>query len=253
MQKPQCQDSSEHHGLKLSSTAVRWVGAQSLSDKTFLGLVLLMLSGKIAWTIGGVNHPLVQQWTASWPAIILVGIVGLLVYYGVSRKVGFPSLWDGGVSNNQRLLIPAILGLSVAAIEIAISLLQHLPKDIHVPLPYSIPVYLTGGIFLELLYHFIPILLLTWVISGLVLKDRYQDRVFWISAILLALWEPAMQLLGMLNMGMVSSLPFAIMLFVFIFTANIIPLALFRRYGFLAPVVFRMTDYLLWHIIFPAI
>ena len=212
-----------------------------------------MLSGKIVWTFADVDHPLVQQWTASWTAIIVVGVLGILVYYGVSKRVDFPQIWDEGVSNKQRLLLPALLGLAVAAIEIVISLLQHLPKDIHVPLPCSIPVYLTGGIFLELLYHFIPILLLMWVVSGLVLKDRYQNRVFLISAILLALWEPAMQLVGMLSMGMLTSFVFAIFLLVFVFIANIIPLALFRRYGFLAPVVFRLADYLLWHIIFPAI
>ena len=223
------------------------------SDKTFLGLVLLMLFGKIAWTIGNVNHPLVQQWTGSWLAIILVGILGLLVYYGVSRKTGFPDIWDANVSNKCRFLIPVILGLSIAAIEIIISLVQHLPKDIHVPLPYSIPVYLTGGIFLELLYHFIPIVLLTWLISNLVLKQKWQKQVFWILAILLSLWEPIMQIVGMMSMGMISGLLFTVLLFTFIFTANIIPLALFRKYGFLAPIAFRLADYLLWHIIFPVI
>jgi len=124
---------------------------------------------------------------------------------------------------------------------------------IHVPFPYSIPVYLTGGILLEMLYHFIPIVFLTWIISNLLLKKKWQNQVFWILAILLSLWEPIMQISGMLNMGMITSLLFSIMLFIFIFMANIIPLALFRKYGFLAPVIFRLSDYLLWHIIFPAI
>ena len=211
-----------------------------------------MVLGKIIWTISGVNHPLVEQWTGSWLAIILVGILGLFTHRFIN-KTGFPEIWDINISNKWRFLVPGLLGLLVAVVEIIISLEQKLPKDIHVPFPYSIPVYLTGGIFLEMLYHFIPIILLTWLVSDILLKKKWQSQVFWIFAILLSLWEPTMQIIGMLNMEMITSLLFSIMLFIFIFVANMVPLALFRKYGFLAPVVFRISDYLLWHVIFPMI
>ncbi|WFN35217.1 hypothetical protein L1S32_03605 [Methanogenium sp. S4BF] len=52
-------------------------------------------------------------------------------------------------------MYPVILGLVFALVEIRVVLAMNLPA-IHVAFPYSIPVYLSGGIFLEILYHLIP-------------------------------------------------------------------------------------------------
>ena len=133
------------------------------SDKTFLALVLLMLLGKAVWTYFGVDHPIVQNWTGTWTAIVLAAVFGFIAIK-LAGKTGFPDIWDEKISNRERFLYPVILGVFFAFIEIMVGLAMGLP-NIHVPFPFSIPVYLSGGIFLEIVYHLIPTVFLIWFIS----------------------------------------------------------------------------------------
>ncbi len=67
--------------------------------------------------------------------------------------------------------------------------------------------------------------------------------------ILLSLGEPVMQLLGMTQMGLLTNTFLGIGMFSFIFAANLIPAFIFRNYGFLAVIVWRLIDYAIWHMI----
>jgi hypothetical protein len=221
------------------------------SDRTFIGLIMLMLLGKATWEYFDVTHPIVQQWTGTWSAIIMVAVLGALCIK-LAPKAGFPEIWDKDITNKQRLFIPILLGIGFSIIEILVGLALQLP-NIHVQFPFSIPVYLSGGIFLEILYHLIPVVALTWLISEFLLKGERQKQVFIVVAILASLWEPVMQIMGMSQMGILTSAFFAGGLFIFIFAGNLIPITLFRKYGFLAPVVWRLADYSIWHVIWPMI
>jgi hypothetical protein len=223
----------------------------TISEKTFLALVLLMLLGKAVWTYFGVDHPIVQNWTGAWSAIILAALVGFIAIR-LAGKTGFPDIMDEKISHKERVLYPILLGFAFALIEIMVGLAMDLP-NIHVPFPFSIPVYLSGGIFLEIIYHLIPIVFLIWFISNVFLKGKRQDEVFVVVAVLASLWEPVMQITGMYQMGMLSGMVFGAGLFIFIFAGNLIPITLFRKYGFLAPVIWRLADYSLWHVIWPMI
>ncbi|WP_440952648.1 hypothetical protein [Methanococcoides sp. FTZ1] len=221
----------------------------SRSDSTFIGLIILMLLGKATWEYFDVTHPIVQQWTATWSAILVVAVLGS-VCIKLAPKAGFPEIWDKDVTNKQRFVIPILLGIGFSIIEILVGLALQLP-NIHVQFPFSIPVYVSGGIFLEILYHLIPVVTLTWLISTLLLKGEKQNQVFIAVAILASLWEPVMQITGMQQMGMLTSAFFAAGLFTFIFAGNLIPTTLFKKYGFLAPVIWRLADYSIWHVIWP--
>ncbi|WP_135607280.1 hypothetical protein [Methanococcoides methylutens] len=221
------------------------------SDQTFLGLIVLMLLGKATWEYFDVNHPIVQQWTGTWSVIITVAVLGAICIK-LAGKAGFPEIWDKSITNKQRFTIPIALGVSFSIIEILFGLALQLP-NIHVGFPYSIPVYLSGGIFLEILYHLVPVVALTWMISTVVLKGEKQTQAFVSIAIIASLWEPIMQIMGMSQMGMLTSPFFAGGVFIFIFAGNLIPITLFRKYGFLAPVVWRLADYSIWHVIWPMI
>jgi hypothetical protein len=214
-------------------------------------MIILMLLGKITWEYFDVNHPIVQQWTGTWSAIIIVAILGSICIK-LAPKAGFPEILDKDVSNKQRVLIPIALGITFSIIEIFVGIVLRLP-NIHVQFPFSIPVYLSGGIFLEILYHLIPVVALTWLISTVILKGERQTQVFVLIAILASLWEPFMQIIGMQQMGMLTSMAFAGGMFTFIFAGNLIPITLFRKYGFMAPVVWRLADYSIWHVIWPMI
>ncbi len=221
------------------------------SDATFLVLVSLMILGKGIWTYFGVDHPIVQNWTGAWPAILLAAVFGYIAIR-LTGKTGFPDIWDERISNRERLLYPVLLGVAFAFVEILVGLAMNLP-NIHVPFPFSIPVYVSGGIFLEILYHLIPVVFLVWLISNVLLKGERQGEVFVVVAVLASLWEPVMQIAGMYQMGLLPGVVVGAGLFIFIFAGNLIPITLFRKYGFLAPVIWRLTDYGLWHVIWPTI
>jgi hypothetical protein len=210
-----------------------------------------MLLGKAVWTYAGVDHPIVQTWTGAWWALLLVAFFGFIAIR-LAEKTGFPDIWDREISNKERFLYPVLLGFAFALVEILVGLAMGLP-NIHVPFPFSIPVYASGGIFLEILYHLIPTVVLIWLVSTVFLRGERQAEVFIGVAILASLWEPVMQITGMYQMGMLPGMVFGAGLFLFIFAGNLIPIALFRKYGFLAPVIWRLTDYSLWHGIWPMI
>ncbi|MBT8507341.1 hypothetical protein AZH53_02705 [Methanomicrobiaceae archaeon CYW5] len=62
-------------------------------------------------------------------------------------KTGFPDIWDERISKRERVLYPVLLGLAFAFFEIMVGLAMGLP-NIHVPFPFTIPVYGSVDIFL---------------------------------------------------------------------------------------------------------
>lgn len=230
----------------------RNVNILSTSEKTFLGLILVMVLGKATWMFFQLDHPIIQQSINSWVAIILTAVLGF-VALKLAPRTGFPDIWDKRVSNRQRFLIPVLFGLGFAGIQIV---LVSFVLNLDIPMvkyPLSIPVYLFGGIILEMIYRLIALVLFVWLLSNVIFRKRWQKQVFWAVAIVLALLEPVGQTIGMYQMGIVTNLLLAAILFVFIFAGNLIPAYFSRKYGFLAPVVWRLSDYLIWHIIWPVI
>ena len=194
----------------------------STSDKTLLGLVFLMVLGKLTWTLFQLDHPIVQQAVNSWVAIILAAVLGF-VAIRLAPQTGFPDIWDNRVSNKQRFLIPTLFGIGFAAIQIVlVSLILNLDIPT-VNFPLSIPVYLFGGIILEIFFRLIALVFLVWFISNVILRKRWQEQVFWIVAIILSLLEPVGQTIGMFQMGLITSTLLAAILFAFIFAGNLIP------------------------------
>src|ERR687885_1549576 len=52
----------------------------------------------------------------SWPVIAIVGLVGLAGIW-LSHRTGFPAAWDGRISDRQRFVIPAVLGIGLGLLQ----------------------------------------------------------------------------------------------------------------------------------------
>jgi hypothetical protein len=221
------------------------------SDAVFAGLILTMFMGKVIWIAFKVDHPLVQQSTNSWTMYFLAAILGF-VALKLAQKTGFPDIWDIRISNRQRFVIPLLTGLGFGILNIIIAYVMQLDVPM-VAFPFSIPVYMSVGILMEILLHLIPIVVLLWFLSNVILRKRWQYQVFWVVAILFSLIEPVLQTIGMFQMGIISDISFAVILFTFVFAANMVPIYFFRMYGFLAPVVWRLSFYFIWHIVWGGI
>lgn len=111
-----------------------------------------------------------QQLPASKPVMALVTAGILLIVYGglgflglqLSQKLGFPALWEPAISNRQRFLIPAVVGVGLGLFFIAADVflqqwhpLGGLP---HPPFPTSIVASAVAGIGEEVIFRlfFIP-------------------------------------------------------------------------------------------------
>src|SRR5712664_1498383 len=95
---------------------------QSTSTKIYFGLVLFLIAVKLFFLLAPVKFPLSDQAGAfSWLTIFVIaalGFIGLVL----SKRTGFPDLWDTNISNWQRFLVPAITGLVYGAITVLVNL-----------------------------------------------------------------------------------------------------------------------------------
>lgn len=232
----------------------------STSTKIYFGLIALLILIKIFFLLFPVtltlasNEVVFSPWTIL--TLALMGFVGLLL----AGRTGFADIWDERVSNRQRFLIPCIVGLiyglmTIAPLVFGASNRLHplaTGSDIHVNFPLSIPYYTYGALFLEIFLRLFCVTLLVWLISNVLLRGKWQTPVFWLAAFVVAFYEPMPYMLedftGKTSLGSLYVVFSTVTGSLFI--SNVIAAYLFRKYGFLAPVVMRLSHYLIWHIIY---
>lgn len=226
----------------------------SVSTRIYLGLVLFLVSVKSVFLLAPVKFPLQDQAGAfSWLTILIIAVLGFIGLV-LSRKTGFPDIWDSRISNRQRFLIPAAIGLVYGGITVLVELIGarthplQVSPDVHVKFPLSIPFYAYGAIFLEILLRLFAIPFLLWLVSNLALRHRWQTQIFWLAAVLVALYEPLPYMTEAVhNTGILSALRILVGP---LFVGNLVAAYIFRKYGFLAPLVMRLSLYLIWHVIY---
>jgi hypothetical protein len=228
----------------------RAIRDSSISTKIYLGFIAFMVAVKVTFILFPTVFPGADQEGAfSWTtilAIAVMGFIGLLL----ARRTGFPELWDTKVSNRQRFLIPVVIGLVYGVVTVIIDLRN--PSPVHLKLPLSIPFYTYGALLLEIMLRLFAIPLLVWLFSNLLLRGKWQTKVFWLAVVVAALYEPLPHIREQLS-G-VSGLAVLLVLIKWaiepLFLANVLTGWLFRKYGFLAALVMRLSFYLVWHIIY---
>lgn len=220
---------------------------QSISALTYLGLIAVLVVVQVLFTFAPVDCIVPAQAVAlTWQAVIVAAVLGF-VGLVLARKTGFPTMWDAQISNKQRFLIPALVGLGAGTLILVLFGLVQPLNDVNVEFPLSIPFYLYGGIFSEILYRLFPIPLFVWLISSALLKNRWQEQVFWLIAVLTSLLEPLGQAAGLAQSG-ASALSLALG-FGIVFGINLLAAYLFRKSGFLALLAMRLSLYSVLHIV----
>jgi len=222
---------------------MKWI---QKSETTYFGIIFIMLLGKGIWTLYGLDDPLVLRFTNSWAVMAAVSTVGYLCLQ-ISRSVAIPGLW-----RKDGLLLAALTGAGFAGLQILLVTLQGIQVPM-VPFPLSIPVYLSVGILSELLFHYIPLVIFLFLIEKILFKGNRLKQSFWVIVLILSLWEPILQLFMMIRMDLIPHIAAGILPFLLVFTANIIPLYYIKRYGLAAAIIWRLSDYILWHIIWGGI
>ena len=201
------------------------------------------------WAVSIPSQAQVMQ-PAPVAAILLLGLLGAWF----SSRAGLPSAPDiRDTAQWRRLLTIAvgsglIFGVFLFWLDAATGLTAGASKAlgvswINVPLPQSLAHYGAAAVLLECAYRIIPITLLAWLIGRVILKGRADGPVFWVLAALTSLIEPA----SALGLARPDAAPALALLMVVMFAANFFEAIELRRYGWPAPILFRMAFYGVWH------
>lgn len=217
----------------------------------------------------GIYAPL-QQLPAPKPVLALANGITMLVVYGglgfiglrLSRKLGFADLWDPTISNRQRFLIPALIGAGIGGFFIIadwiFSWFHVFGRLPHPPFPTSLVVSAIAGIGEEIIFRLFFIPFWVWLISDVMLKQRWQDPVFAMAAVLSALIFAAGHIpsvMIILGLETVEAMPLTLLAEIFLLN-GILSLAaayFFRKFGFLAAVGIHFGADVVWHVVYGAI
>jgi len=162
------------------------------------------------------------------------------------------------VSNRQRFLIPACIGVGTGLFFIVADTFLKQWHTVgtlpHPPFPTSIVASATAGIGEEVIFRLFFIPFWTWLLSTVILKGRWQNAIFWGVAILSALAFALGHLpsvMMVLEIGKVSQIPAALMGEIILLNGIVSLLAAYylKHYGFLAAVGIHFWTDIVWHAI----
>lgn len=183
------------------------------------------------------------------PALILVAMAGVGVCLAPRAGISSPPPVRDRAAWRKILVHTIVPGAAVGALLLFLDMqwgftstaLQGLGVTwVHVPLPQSLLHYGAGGVLVEALYRLIPLPILTWLISGVILQGRAREAVFWTLAALTSLMEPV----GLMGAGLNVQLG---VILIAVYGANLLEAYHLKRFGWPAPLLFRAALYLVWH------
>jgi membrane protease YdiL (CAAX protease family) len=247
----------------------------SPSTSTYIALIIILAAlgaANVFLPQGSFVRTLPEQQLPAPKPVMALATAGLmLIVYGglgfvglqLSRKLGFPDLWDPAVSNRHRLLIPALAGAGTGVFFIVadtvLRQLHTLGPLPHPPFPTSIVASVVAGIGEETIFRLFFIPFWVWLISIIFLKGRWQTNaraswVFWVVAVVSALAFALGHLpsvMAALGLEKVDQVPMALMVEMLLLNGALSLLAAhyLRRYGFLATVSVHFWTDVVWHVI----
>ena len=239
----------------------------SLSIKIYIGLIITLAILAAASVFLPFPELLpTQELPASKAVLALVNAAIMLVLYGglgllglkLSQKLGFPDIWDSNVSNRQKFLVPTLTGVGIGIFlvlaDLVFSKFHTLGSLPHPPFPTSLVASAVAGIGEELIFRLFLVSFLTWLISYIILKKRWQNQVFWIVAILSALafaFGHIPSVMALLDLKAVDEIPPVLMAEIILLNGVVSLFAAyyFRRFGFLAPVGMHFWTDVVWHVV----
>ena len=172
----------------------------SISTRIYIGLVItlaLMAAVNIFLPQGSfLPLPSEEELVASIEVLAMINVAVVLILYGglgflgiiLSKKLGFPDLWDSHITNRQRFFLPALVGAGWGFFYVAdlfsagfMGLERFSPSVSHIACCLGFGCY-RGKIIFRLFF----ISFWVWLISHIILKKGGKTRSFG----LLPLFQP---------------------------------------------------------------
>lgn len=188
-------------------------------------------------------YPFLRVWNWVPLAFLFLGIPFIIF----QKQAGIPEFWEKNISNKSRIWLPALIGIGFGVLDVVIikGILHpepytELPPFLQ-PFPYSMFLYFSGALEIEVFYRLIPIVLVLFIFSK-IKKGKYQNQAFWVMAVLTALREPLEQIPSGADWYIGYALTSG-------FAMNFIQAIYFKKSGFIANLSLRLGHYLIWHVL----
>lgn len=226
----------------------RWL--QRRSTLAFLATGLVLVAIKLLFDLYPGDYPVRGQAEAfGWPlvgAILLIGLFGLVA----ERMLRFPDAFADMRRERRGLVLATLTGLAYGALTIALpgGNPLGLASWPHVAWPWSLPFYTFGAIFLEFLLRLGALCIFVWLIHVVILRRRWLMPVFWAVNLIVACYEIMPMTMAQIADGdwlAVAATPLQPL-----YWTNVFEGWLLLRFGWFAPIVFRLAFYLVWHVIY---
>ncbi|MGW8225610.1 MAG: hypothetical protein ACWGOY_07750 [Anaerolineales bacterium] len=175
-------------------------------------------------------------------AVFIVFMIGLILFTYLLSNGQFAVYQPG---NYKGLLLAAVLALPFGIVIILIDRASPFPIDTNIPYPDSLTFYPVMGYVAGILFLLLPFCLAYFGLS-LLLGEADSARIIWISILFAALFEPIFQISFMLGRDPNWKIAYVGL---HIYLISLVQLLLFKRYDFITMYVFRLSYYLLWHIL----
>jgi len=150
----------------------------------FLAAAALMLALKFLFDLQPHDFPLRDQASAfAWPAVLMAlgpAVAGRFA----ERSLGWPQIPAASTMARAGFLYAGIAGAVYGAITIAQFALTQGGHPlatsgwVHVPLPWSVPFYTYGTLFLEFMLRLGFLTILTWGLYVVLLRRRLPNTIF---------------------------------------------------------------------------
>jgi hypothetical protein len=185
----------------------------------FIGGLNPILTGLLIIILGGIllTYLLSQGWFAIYRKEKLKGLL---------RRSGLAALF---------VLITILLDLKIV-----------FPADMNVLFPVSLLFYPAIGLFVEILFHVLPLSLLLMFLTS-ILKGISYKKIVWICILVVSLIEPIYQTIPMVSSSQYPLWAATIVL-LNLYLFNLSQLLIFKQDDFISMYSFRLVYYLFWHI-----
>ncbi|MFX1340339.1 MAG: hypothetical protein ACFFDK_17145 [Promethearchaeota archaeon] len=216
------------------------------SKQVYLILVLIIILCQTILTIFFFDS---VQIISNWLLTIIYLVLGYIALKYFEKNAGFPDMLNNEINFYNRFFVPFIFGLIFGIGAILFDLINPY-KVPQLPFPISVPYWFYVGITDEIFWRLFLLTFLIWVISYKLLKGKKQQKVFWGVAILESAIYIIIQLI--LFMSFVGPINSLVLIQILIISGGYIIIACYcyRKGGFLAVIVVRLTQYTVYHILY---
>ncbi len=210
--------------------------------------IIIFISFIIFASIGviygrSLNYPDLRLWEFENILFISIGIPFLFIL----PKANLKFIGGDQLTVKQEIFIPVCIGiifglLDLLVIEFILPHARHtsLPPYTQ-PFPYSIFLYFSGALEIELFYRLIPIAIILFAFNKFKV-GKYFNQAFFVAAILTSIREPLEQMPGGPGWFIVYSLISG-------FAMNYLQAYFFKTQSFISSLSIRLGHYLIWHIL----